>query len=120
MKIAVTAQEPNLDGPVDPRFGRAAYFVLFDAVTGEHSVHDNKQNLNAPQGAGIQAAQKISELQADVLLTGHVGPKAFQTLQAAEIVVYSSVTGSVREALDRWSTNQLSPAAKADVEGHWT
>ncbi len=119
MKIAVTAQETGLDSPIDPRFGRAKCFVVFDAATGEHSVHDNEQNLNAAQGAGIQAAQKIAELEADVLLTGHVGPKAFRTLQAAEIVIYSGVTGTVREALDRWSTNQLSPTPKADVEGHW-
>ena len=120
MKIAITAQTPDLDGLVDPRFGRAKYFVVFDAATGEHSIHDNEQNLNAPQGAGIQTAQKISELQAKVVLTGHVGPKAFRTLEAAEIIVYTGVSGSVRQAIDRWSANQLAPAAKADVEGHWS
>ncbi len=119
MKIVITAQDSGLDGPVDPRFGRAKYFVLFDTETGEHSVHDNEQNLNAPQGAGIQAGQTVARLGAEAVLTGHVGPKAFQTLQAAEITIYSGVSGSVRQAIDQWKANQLSATAKADVEGHW-
>lgn len=120
MKIAVTAQEAGLDCPVDPRFGRAKCFVVFDTTTGKHTIHDNAQNLNAPQGAGIQAARTVAELQVEAVLTGHVGPKAFQTLQAAEIAVYAGVSGSVRDAVDRFVANQLSPIAKADVEGHWT
>jgi predicted Fe-Mo cluster-binding NifX family protein len=119
MKIVITAQDAGLDGPVDPRFGRAKYFVVFDTETGEHTLHDNEQNLNAPQGAGIQAAQTVAALGAQVLLTGHVGPKAFHALHAAEIRVYSGVSGSVRQAIDSWKANQLSPAAKADVDGHW-
>lgn len=119
MKIAITAQDSSFDGPVDPRFGRAKYFVVFDTDTGQHSLHDNEQNLNAVQGAGIQAAQKVAELGAEAILTGHVGPKAFHTLQAAEIQVYSGVSGSVRQAVDRWIAKELSPTAKADVEGHW-
>jgi predicted Fe-Mo cluster-binding NifX family protein len=119
MKIVVTAQEPGLDGPVDPRFGRAKCLVVFDAETGEHEMHDNEQNLNAPQGAGIQAAQAVARLGAEAVLTGHVGPKAFQTLQSAEIAIYCGVSGSVRQAIDSWKAKQLTPAAKADVEGHW-
>ncbi len=119
MKIVITAQDARFDGPVDPRFGRAKYLVVFDTETGEHTLHDNEQNLNAPQGAGIQAAQTVAGLGAKAVLTGHVGPKAFHTLQAAEIQVYSGVAGSVRQAVDDWTANQLSPIAKADVEGHW-
>ena len=59
MKVVVTAQGSNLDSPVDPRFGRARYFLLVDTDTGEFTTHDNVQNLNAAQGAGIQAAQTV-------------------------------------------------------------
>lgn len=120
MKVAITAQDTTLDSSVDPRFGRAKCFILVDSETGEHTVHDNAQNLNAPQGAGIQAAQKVAGLGAEALLTGHVGPKAFHTLQAAEIAVYAGASGTVREALEAWKANKLAAAAKADVEGHWT
>jgi len=119
MKIAATAAKGDVDGPVDPRFGRAACFVVLDTETGTHEVHDNQQNLNAPQGAGIQAAQAVARLGVEVLLTGHVGPKAFSTLQAAGITVHSGVSGTVREAFEQCKNNKLQPTDTADVDGHW-
>jgi len=119
MKIIITSEGTSLESPVDPRFGRAKYFVLVDAETGELSTHDNAQNLNAPQGAGIQAAQTVARLGAEAVLTGHVGPKAFTTLQAANVAVYTNVSGTVKEALEQFKSGRLTPAAKADVQGHW-
>lgn len=119
MKIVITSQGTSLESPVDPRFGRAKHFVLVDTNTGELSAHDNSQNLNAPQGAGIQAAQAVAQLGAEAVLTGHVGPKAFTTLQAANIAVYTSVSGTVKEAIGQFTSGKLKSAAKADVEGHW-
>ena len=75
MKIIITSEGTSLESPVDPRFGRAKHFILVDTDTGEFSSHDNAQNLNAPQGAGIQAAQTVARLGAEAVLTGHVGPR---------------------------------------------
>jgi len=120
MKLAVTTQHPDLDSPVDPRFGRAPYFLLIDTETDAVTVYDNHQNLSAVQGAGIQAAQLVSEAGAQAVLTGHVGPKAFATLQAGQIAIYAGVAGTVRQALEKWRAGQLQPAATANVEGHWS
>jgi len=46
-------------------------------------VIENTQNLDLPHGAGIQAAQNITQYNADMLLTGNCGPKAFKALEAA-------------------------------------
>ncbi len=119
MKIIVTSDGPGLTSRVDPRFGRARHFVRVDTETGEVSSHDNAQNFNAPQGAGIQAAQTVARLGAEAVLTGHVGPKAFTTLQAANIAVYTGVSGTVNEAIEQFKNGKFTPAAKADVEGHW-
>ena len=119
MKVVVTAQGSNLDSPVDPRFGRARYFLLIDTDTGQFTAHDNVQNLNAPQGAGIQAAQTVAQLGAEAVLTGNVGPKAFATLQAGQIAIHPGATGTVRQALEEWRSGRIPPAAKANVEGHW-
>ena len=119
MKIIITSEGTSLESQVDPRFGRAKHFVLVDTDTGESSAHDNSQNLNAPQGAGIQAAQTVARLGAEAVLTGHVGPKAFTTLQAANIAVYTGVSGTVNEAIEQFKSTGLTPAAKADVQGHW-
>jgi predicted Fe-Mo cluster-binding NifX family protein len=119
MKIIITSEGPGLNSRVDPRFGRAKHFVLFDAGTDAVSSHDNAQNLNAPQGAGIQAAQAVARLGAEAVLTGNVGPKAFVTLQAANIAVYCGATGTVNEAIEQYKKGQLPQATKANVEGHW-
>jgi predicted Fe-Mo cluster-binding NifX family protein len=119
MKIAITSQGASLDSLVDPRFGRATHFILADAESGAFTAHDNAQNLNAPQGAGIQAAQTVARLGAEAVLTGHVGPKAFTVLKAANIIVYTGASGTVREAIDCLKSGKLQTAKTADVEGHW-
>lgn len=119
MKIAVTSQGTELSSPVDPRFGRAKYFLIFDTETDAAEVCDNDQNLNAPQGAGIQAARAVVEQGAQAVITGNVGPKAFATLQAAGVDVFTQATGTVRQALDHWRIRKLKAAGKANVEGHW-
>lgn len=108
-----------MGSPIDPRFGRAAKFILVDTETGSVQVEDNTQNLNAAQGAGIQAAQNVSRLGAQVLLTGHCGPKAFATLRAAGIQVITGVEGTVGEVVERFKRGELSPSDSPDVEGHW-
>lgn len=119
MKVVVTSQGTGLDSPADPRFGRARYFIVVDTDTGEASAHDNAQNLNAPQGAGIQAGQAVARLGVEAILTGHVGPKAFATLAAGGIAVYTGISGTVRDAVEQFKQGRLALAAQADVEGHW-
>jgi predicted Fe-Mo cluster-binding NifX family protein len=119
MKIVITAQGTNLDSPVDPRFGRAKHFLLIDTQSMQTTAHNNAQNLNAPQGAGIQAAQAIYNLGAGAVVTGNVGPKAFTTLQAAGVAVYVGASGTVREATEQFRSGRLQKAERANVEGHW-
>ncbi|HOW98483.1 MAG TPA: NifB/NifX family molybdenum-iron cluster-binding protein [Kiritimatiellia bacterium] len=119
MKIAVTAQSENPNGALDPHFGRAKKFVVFDTETGQYTAHDNAQNLNAVQGAGIQAAQAVARLGAEVLLTGHVGPKAFRTLAAAGIQICLAPPGTVAAAIEAWKAGALKETTGANVEGHW-
>jgi predicted Fe-Mo cluster-binding NifX family protein len=119
VKVAITSSGAGLDSPVDPRFGRAAKLILVDTETGGVETVDNTQNLNAAQGAGIQAAQNVSRLGAEVLMTGHCGPKAFATLRAAGIKVITGVEGTVGEAVERFKRGELAPADSPDVEGHW-
>ena len=119
MKVVVTSRGADLNSQVDPRFGRAKYFLVVDTDTDEFSVHDNAQNLNAVQGAGIQAGRTVVDLAAAAVITGNVGPKAFSTLQAGNIKVYTGASGTVKEAVEKFKAGQLQGAEKANVEGHW-
>ncbi len=119
MKIAITATGNSLQGPVEQRFGRAPGFIIYDTETKESKYVDNKQNLNAMQGAGIQSGRAVADQGAGAVLTGHVGPKAFATLDAAKIKVYSNVTGTIEEAIKKFEAGELEHTGSADVEGHW-
>ncbi len=119
MKVAITAQGADMDAEVDPRFGRAKFFIVVDLDTGDFSAHDNTQNLNAAQGAGIQAAQNVVNLGVEAVITGNVGPKAFTALEAGNVKQYIGAAGSVRDTLEKYKAGQLEVAANANVSGHW-
>jgi len=120
MKIVVTSQGAGAESPVDPRFGRAKHLVVVDTESRECETHDNAQNLHAAQGAGVQTAQTAARLGARAVITGHIGPKAFATLQAANVAVFSGVSGTVQQAIDQFNAGALRSAETADVDGHWT
>ena len=119
MNIAVTSQGKDLDSQVDLRFGRAAYILIVDSETWNFEILDNKENINALKGAGIQAASNISHKGAEVLLTGFCGPNAFKTLKAAKIGVANNASGTVREAVEAYLSGKLLLSEGANVEGHW-
>jgi predicted Fe-Mo cluster-binding NifX family protein len=119
MKIVVTSQGTNMQSPVDPRFGRAASFIVFDTETGAWSAVSNSINANAAQGAGIQASKRVVELGAEALLTGHVGPKAFAALRAGGVAIHTGASGTVADAVEQFKTGKLKVADSSDVEGHW-
>ncbi len=119
MKIAITSKGTDLDSEVDPRFGRAAYIIIVDSETLEFEVIDNKENVNALKGAGIQAARMVSDTKADVLLTGFCGPNAFKAMNAAKIGVANDATGTVRDAVQAYLDGKLPLSDAANVEGHW-
>ncbi|MBW1783026.1 MAG: NifB/NifX family molybdenum-iron cluster-binding protein [Deltaproteobacteria bacterium] len=119
MKIAVTSTGTDINAEVDPRFGRAAYILIVDSETFEFEVLDNKENVNALKGAGIQAARMVSEKGAEILLTGYCGPNAFKAMNAAKIKVANDAKGTVREAVQAYLDGKLPLADEANVEGHW-
>ncbi|MCL6560249.1 MAG: NifB/NifX family molybdenum-iron cluster-binding protein [Firmicutes bacterium] len=119
MKVAVTARGEELSSPVDPRFGRCSWFIVADTETGEYHAVSNQQNLNAAQGAGIQAAENVCRQGVGAVVTGHCGPKAFRTLNAAGIKVFTGADGTVAETLTKFKNGSFTEADGADVEGHW-
>jgi predicted Fe-Mo cluster-binding NifX family protein len=94
--------------------------MVTDKETGLWESHANEQNMNAAQGAGIQAAQRLVNLGVETVITGHVGPKAYRILKAAGVSIFLSKAGTVEEALHLFKQGRLARADQADVEGHWT
>ncbi len=119
MKIAISAREPSLEAEIDPRFGRARWLVIYDSDSGEWEGHDNSENCNAVQGAGIKAAELVCEKGCLAVITGHLGPKAFNVLERTGISGYLKNSGSVNEAIRDLMDGKLSVSAEADTKGHW-
>ena len=106
MKIAVSATSDGLDAQIDPRFGRCQYFVIVDTETMSFETSPNTA-AGAMGGAGIQAAQILANKGVQAILTGSVGPNAFQVLSAAGIRIVTGVFGTVREAVEKFKGGQL-------------
>jgi len=119
MKLAISSQGDNLDALIDPRFGRAKNFIVVNPETYEFEVIENKQNLNLPQGAGIQSGKTIVDNDVDALITGNCGPKAFHVLSAGGVKVYIGENGTIKQAIDRFKNGKLQAANSPNVEGHW-
>ena len=109
--IAVTSEGPGMESMVDPRFGRAAGFVVVNLATMAVSYVDNGGSQAMSQGAGIQAAENVARAGAGHLLSGFVGPKAFQALAAGGIQVIQNVEGmTVGQAVDKFKRGELTAA----------
>lgn len=108
-----------MDAPLDSRFGRASRFLIYDLDGETFTLVDNRQSLDAAQGAGIQSAETVARQGVKALVSGHCGPKAFRVLKAAGISIYTSSAATVREALAAYRAGTLVEAGSADVEGHW-
>ncbi len=118
MKIAVSSTGPDLNASVDTRLGRCQYFIIVDPDTMEFEAMPNP-SLAAMHGAGIQTAQIITNKGATVVLTGNCGPNAFQTLSAAGIQVIVGVSGTVKDAIEKYKKGELQPSSQASVSSHF-
>jgi len=117
-KLAVSATGESLDAQVDPRFGRCAYFVLVNSETFAFEAIPNTA-AGAMGGAGIQAAQTVAEKGVKVVITGNVGPNAFQALSAAGIEIATGALGTVREAVSKYNDGELQEISAPSVRGHF-
>jgi predicted Fe-Mo cluster-binding NifX family protein len=118
MRICVSAESNNLDAPIDPRFGRCPYFVIVDSETMQFEAVPNMAS-GATGGAGIQAAETIASKGAKVLITGNVGPNAFQALSAAGIKIVTGAFGTVREVVEKYKKGELRETGAPTVGGHF-
>jgi len=114
MKVGITAKGSSLDSEVDPRFGRCGYFIIVDSDSLEFEVIENF-SMEAASGAGVQSGQLVATKGVEAILTGNIGPNAFQVLQAAGIKVITGVSGKVREAIEKYKRGELKSVESSNV-----
>ena len=118
MKIGITSTGEDLNAQIDPRFGRCRYFLIVDTDTMSFKSISNESSM-ASGGAGIQAAQTVAKAGVEVVVTGNMGPNAFQTLSAAGIIVFTGANGTVKEAIEKYKKGELEKIESASVSSHF-
>ena len=117
MKICITATAGDLNAQVDPRFGRCQYFVIVDSETMAFEAMANEA-IAAPGGAGIQAAQTMVNKGVDVVISGNIGPNAFQVLSTAGVKIATGAYGTVQEATEMYKSGKLGETGASTVAAH--
>jgi len=117
MKVVVTSSGSDINAEVNPAFGRCPVYVFVDPETMEYEAVENPA-ANAFGGAGIQAAQFVVEHGAEAVITGNVGPNAYDVFRAANVPVFRGAGGTVRQAVEAYAAGKLESAAGADVGAH--
>jgi predicted Fe-Mo cluster-binding NifX family protein len=117
MLICITSKGENLDSNTDPRFGRCEYFIFYNTEDDSFEAVKNK-SAEASGGAGIKAGELLSDKNVEVLITGNVGPNAFDVLSAAEIKIAVKSSGSVKDAIAKFKNGEVQFADAATVKSH--
>jgi predicted Fe-Mo cluster-binding NifX family protein len=117
MKIVVSANGTDLDAPASPVFGRCPTYVFVDTDSMESESVENPA-ISAAGGAGIQAAQFVVERGAQAVVTGNMGPNAFNVFQSAGVPIYLFGGGTVRNAVEAFKSGKLQSVADANVQAH--
>lgn len=117
MRIVVSAQGDTLESPTSPVFGRCPSYLFVDGETITFEALENPA-MSQGGGAGIQAAQFVINHGAQVVLTGNLGPNAFDVLEAAGVQAYLVPEGSVRQAVEDFKAGRLQNIEAANAAAH--
>jgi len=108
MKICFSALGKDEESLLNPRFGRCPYFLIFDDKDKKWVTVDN-QAAAAFRGAGISAAQKVVDLGCKTIVTGNMGPNAFNVMSTSGVKIYLGDLGkSVADNLKMYKEGELS------------
>jgi predicted Fe-Mo cluster-binding NifX family protein len=84
MKVAITSQGNTLDSNIDERFGRCAYFVIYDIESKSIEFLPNS-NKDAEDGAGPASVQLVASKGVQKIISGEFGMKIKPLLDSLKI-----------------------------------
>ena len=118
MKIAIPANGKEMNSSIEAHFGRAAGFLVYDDQKKDSEYILNGQDPGSVQGAGIQAAKRIADAGADILIVANIGPKAYSAITEAGIDIYYADAQSIEETLLSLHENRLEKAREPNTRAH--
>ena len=106
MKIAITADGPNLDARVGYKFGMAPYLIILDTETMDYEAVRNP-GAAGRRGSGIQALVVILSKGVKQVLTGHCSPAIVKQLRDDGVEIFTGIEGTVREVVEEYNRGTL-------------
>jgi len=116
MKVAVTSSTKSIDSAIDERFARCNFFVIIDTDSMEYEFFSNEA-ITSSSGAGVKAAQELIDKKVEAVITGNIGPNAFDVLNKAGIKIFKA-SGSIKEAIENFKEGKLKEMDMANVGRH--
>ncbi|KPK78839.1 MAG: hypothetical protein AMJ89_00185 [candidate division Zixibacteria bacterium SM23_73] len=113
MKICISATGDNLNAALDPRFGRAVYFLVIDDK-GKLIKSIKNTGVQAMRGAGITAAQIVAAEKVDAVITGNIGPNALMVLGSSGIkIFFGTPMMNIKDVIKEYQNGKLQEATGA-------
>jgi len=106
MKIVISSTGKTNGDLLDKRFGRCQYFQIHDTENGEVKILENK-GQDSSGGAGIVAANQLNVEKVDVIITGDLGPNAFELIEKAGIKAYKCANIAIGLVLEKYNKGEL-------------
>lgn len=111
MKIAISSVGRSTKDLMDTRFGRCNFFHIYDTENDETYCIENKGQFSS-QGAGIQCSQQVIDENVEAVVTGHVGPNAYKTLDDSDVAMYAGEEIAVEEVIKKFNNKELKQIMK--------
>ncbi len=111
MKYLIAATEPNLEARVHKRFGHADYYLVVDADTLEFTWFEGLS-----QDQPHHDFLRFLDPQIGAVITGNIGPNAFQDIQQLSLKVYSCIGLTVKEAIEKVKGGKISSLSASTMK----
>ncbi len=108
MKIALFADAPHLDARLEQKPGTARYLLVVDMETMAVEAVPGPAGSGGP-GAGVELLSRAAGMGAQVVLVGYVAPPIAAALDKKGIRVITSVSGRVRDLIERFREGAPAP-----------
>lgn len=106
MIIGISATGTSRDSLLDIRFGRCEFFQIYNSENNTIKVVEN-QGQASNGGAGIVAAQQLVDEKVDIIITGNLGPNAFEIMKKADIKTYKCEGLLISDVLEKLKNEEV-------------
>lgn len=105
MIVCIPSRGPTVESLMDDRFGRAAFFIIFNTDDGSFRVVENP-HARGSGGVGPMAVQFLAQNDVQVLIAPRLGGNADEALKASGItVIIQNPDLPVETVYSQWKQN---------------